>query len=1176
MKDHTISLKSLNNRTMTSMKTRTRDISHLTDSQNSARFQEHIKQKQLLGELHLQQYVQQQRIRKQNQAYLSNQLRVKTEEKLDSPPEQFNDNQILPILEQISELNFEQIIQGLYKDDDRSHILESLKQSLFKAINCTPTLVSLKQQSSSFFSTQPTGRRDAIMLKQWFMNFMESIQYSNQDFKYKLISLSEALHLCLLEIIRQISYQCAERGQLLHSLIKGYILVFHKHFMINEQEKRILKYQLIEKDIDETKKKEEIEIRSQIHINQLKQELEVLKQKENMINSERISYQQTINKLQNKINLQQTIQKSAANMIGNLQREIDQLKHQLSKKNQHKYSSLNKSDDVIEEQDLSLSQVLKELNQQNKFEQIQDVIVKDAIEVLPIVCHSIGIQTFQKCLCVIETQTDLQLMSPQYDKFLSTQEIENTFREFELKQQLEQQSWLDGLCDQMNMHPDEPSIHDYESRGITKIDRIYEVPEYDEGSPNMLSRRKQDIILEKKQQSDKSETSEKLIKELDKFNSEKLLNVKLVVQQPSSSNNTQQNSQQSSQKLIKLSPQANSQINQINACKTDTTKSNQKQQAPIQQQQQTSANNQRYFPSNENQDKKNIISQEKQGQKKKKMSVSQQSQQQQQQQQQSQQQQQQQQITQFNNLIVIDQNDKLESNQQPNLSKQQTTMLMLLYQIQKQKAQNATSRMNETNELLTQVLLFARKLTVHILKTQFKTHTQIAEEFLFEFESLRKKIQNDKEILEEEYVLDEEKEKEEKKQEAIKRRKGKIQRALRLNFATRQMKQMPTIDRLTHPGVLLAIKARDQSHLFKKVVAYWPVKNVLRTISQIYLEKTSFGGEADMQIFVFNFFLNKYGFKHVAEKKYLQFLLSVIHFSQIFRVNLFARLLCLLHDEHLNFTQEESAFLLSGLEYIHSQTTLGVNIVQGDSESKFYVPYLRALDYIKMHLENKLTEDEIKELRGDLDNLKESDSKNKAGIVDLDLFMSKVLDKYRNVTHRTKLFVIHAFQAADLDGNKKINHNEFLTLFRHIESDKFNFQEALDLFDEQADIIHQGEKNLSFNRFTSVCVNQQIFTENSLNDFIGKEANMEQIFDNLVKTWNQYKQEIQGLLTQLQPFVTQEIYQEWVNILYTLEKRIMHQKNDYQNVRPILIAHKILKLELARLLDEDEQNQNKD
>lgn len=41
--------------------------------------------------------------------------------------------------------------------------------------------------------------------------------------------------------------------------------------------------------------------------------------------------------------------------------------------------------------------------------------------------------------------------------------------------------------------------------------------------------------------------------------------------------------------------------------------------------------------------------------------------------------------------------------------------------------------------------------------------------------------------------------------------------------------------------------------------------------------------------------------------------------------------------------------------------------------------------------------------------MKEPDPKNKAGIIDLDMFMVKVLEKYRIVTHRTKLFVIHAF-----------------------------------------------------------------------------------------------------------------------------------------------------------------------
>ena len=65
-----------------------------------------------------------------------------------------------------------------------------------------------------------------------------------------------------------------------------------------------------------------------------------------------------------------------------------------------------------------------------------------------------------------------------------------------------------------------------------------------------------------------------------------------------------------------------------------------------------------------------------------------------------------------------------------------------------------------------------------------------------------------------------------------------------------------------------------------------------------------------MQIFVFNNFLNRYGFKSVAEKKYLQFLLSVIHFSSIFRVNVFARIISVLADEQINFTVEETQFFL--------------------------------------------------------------------------------------------------------------------------------------------------------------------------------------------------------------------------------------------------------------------------
>ena len=38
------------------------------------------------------------------------------------------------------------------------------------------SISSLKSQSGHFFSTQPTGRKDAIILKEWFQNFVESTQ----------------------------------------------------------------------------------------------------------------------------------------------------------------------------------------------------------------------------------------------------------------------------------------------------------------------------------------------------------------------------------------------------------------------------------------------------------------------------------------------------------------------------------------------------------------------------------------------------------------------------------------------------------------------------------------------------------------------------------------------------------------------------------------------------------------------------------------------------------------------------------------------------------------------------------------------------------------------------------------------------------------------------------------
>ena len=71
--------------------------------------------------------------------------------------------------------------------------------------------------------------------------------------------------------------------------------------------------------------------------------------------------------------------------------------------------------------------------------------------------------------------------------------------------------------------------------------------------------------------------------------------------------------------------------------------------------------------------------------------------------------------------------------------------------------------------------------------------------------------------------------------------------------------------------------------------------------------------------------------------------------------------------------------------------------------------------------------EEYIEFKKEFEPMKEIDPKNqnRYGIIDMDLFMMKIITKYRLLCNRTKQFVINAFAAADLDGDKMCNLQEF-------------------------------------------------------------------------------------------------------------------------------------------------------
>jgi hypothetical protein len=149
---------------------------------------------------------------------------------------------------------------------------------------------------------------------------------------------------------------------------------------------------------------------------------------------------------------------------------------------------------------------------------------------------------------------------------------------------------------------------------------------------------------------------------------------------------------------------------------------------------------------------------------------------------------------------------------------------------------------------------------------------------------------------------------------------------------------------------------------------FWPLKKVLKEINTIFddriqvISQNKLTSDIGMNIFVFNRFLITLGFKRVAENKYLQFLMNILHYSQIFRVNVFARFMGLLNDEKFNYSIDELDKYVQAYDFINNVSVLGVAIQHADAEPKFCVSYLRAMDYVKTYLEKIMSAEDMLEI----------------------------------------------------------------------------------------------------------------------------------------------------------------------------------------------------------------------
>ncbi|EAR92111.2 EF hand protein (macronuclear) [Tetrahymena thermophila SB210] len=564
--------------------------------------------------------------------------------------------------------------------------------------------------------------------------------------------------------------------------------------------------------------------------------------------------------------------------------------------------------------------------------------------------------------------------------------------------------------------------------------------------------------------------------------------------------------------------------------------------------------------------------------------------------------------------------------------KEQILQVVKLYNLESEKSSNYEESIKQLIEIMQELFNFTYKIFNHVQKTQKDSYKSVVEQFFQQFTSIRWRLPKEIDQKFEEDLFPQEALKKKLQMKKQKQQNSKSN-ALRLNFNTNKVAQKLTVqDKSIHSGVVLTKKVREIG-LPKKFNGFLPLKSVLKQITQIYedrirqIRESRLSPDTEMCIFVFNKFIHQYGFKNVAEQKYLHFLMNILNYQQIFRVNLFGKLIGVFSRDDENYSIEEMDKYISCWHFLIRGSTMGSAIPFNESDLRIYTHYLRALDLLKVKLEKILPQEQINDLRAFIEQTKEFEAKQTTKLViDVDQLLSRVLAKYRQTMNSTKVYVKNAFLACDLDGNGSINLNEFLTLFRHIEADKFSFSKAFKMFESNADIITENEKCLSFQKFTALCLQNHLFLDAAQRKFIGVRDNyeIETKFLELKEDWPNEKVIIMNYVESLKPFVQIETYEVWRDVLLVLQDRILKNEkktkdnnggggsayqseqkissinnslrrinsqenivsseniqNEFEfNLIPILIAHKLLKQELKRLIEvgqnEDIQDINSD
>lgn len=373
----------------------------------------------------------------------------------------------------------------------------------------------------------------------------------------------------------------------------------------------------------------------------------------------------------------------------------------------------------------------------------------------------------------------------------------------------------------------------------------------------------------------------------------------------------------------------------------------------------------------------------------------------------------------------------------------------------------------------------------------------------------------------------------------------------------------------SRPRQLISLVSTGSFSQFKNPM---PLKSVLKSISTIYSErakdlaKPAEGRKQSFEDYVYEYFIQYFGIKDIADKKFCAFVLSLKYHAVYFRVNIFSRFMGLVPG--YRYSQEQVSKFVEGLQYLE-KSKRGYSTKITDTSARLVYPYIRAEDYLKEVFTSKsLALEELFELKKKIEECKEEDpSGRNTWVIDADVFLEIVIGKYGSLVNRNQQHLIEVFDACDLDGSKTCSVNEWVLLFRHIEPTSFELAAVIKIFFDNADVFSQGEHCMSFDKFAAVCHDRDLFTENSQNSFLTRGYDsVQDACESVRQSWAKRMSELGEKITGLSN-LTEDETSRWRFILKVLDRHFLERS--CLSAKSVALAYSLAKAEIDRMsLDE--------